>query len=177
MSWLSELKWSNTDERIMQMVAGDEELDESVVSTYDRKQGFLYKIAQKIQSGTLPDASEASDGDVLTIDDGEPAWAAPSGGGGGGLVVHRTQGAVGGEDAYILDKTAAEIIAAAKTGYVVLDAYTEAADGNAVMPLSAVFYGTRENALVFSFGVTHTEGEFLATAPTESDYPYKIQPK
>lgn len=36
-------------------------------------------------SGGLPDYSEANDGDVLSIEDGEPAWAAP--GGASGLCV------------------------------------------------------------------------------------------
>ena len=81
MSWLSELKWSNRREHLYAMIAGEAELDETVPSTYDRKQGFLYKIAQKIQGGSLPDASEASEGDVLTIDDGEPVWAAGGGSG------------------------------------------------------------------------------------------------
>ena len=48
MSWLSELRWSNRLEHLYAMIAGDAELDETVPSTYDRKQGFLYKIAQKI---------------------------------------------------------------------------------------------------------------------------------
>lgn len=76
MSWLSELKWSNRLEHIVAMIAGDEELDETVVSVGDRKQGFLFHIAQKVQ-GTigLPDASEANDGDILALDDdGDPAW-------------------------------------------------------------------------------------------------------
>lgn len=34
------------------------------------------------QAIELPDISGASDGDVLTLDNGEPTWAAPSGGGG-----------------------------------------------------------------------------------------------
>lgn len=48
MSWLSELNWSNRLEHLYAMIAGEAELDETVPSTYDRKQGFLYKIAQKI---------------------------------------------------------------------------------------------------------------------------------
>lgn len=35
------------------------------------------------QAIELPDTTGASDGDVLTLDNGEPTWAAPSGGGGG----------------------------------------------------------------------------------------------
>lgn len=50
MSWLSELKWSNRDEHLDAMLTGDAELDESVVSTYDRPQGFKFKLAQKIAS-------------------------------------------------------------------------------------------------------------------------------
>lgn len=41
-----------------------------------------------VASGGLPDASEASVGDVLTLDeDKAPAWSAPSGGGGGLLIL------------------------------------------------------------------------------------------
>lgn len=55
------------------------------------------------QAIELPDTTGASDGDVLTLDNGEPTWAAPSG---GGLVVNviTTGGAV------TLDKTYAEIV-------------------------------------------------------------------
>lgn len=112
MSWLSELKWSNRLEHLYAMIAGEEELDESVPSTYDRKQGFLFHIAEKIQGGTLPDASEASDGDVLTIADGDPAWAAPSGGGGQFLVTITPTG----EDSGTSDKSYSEIAAAAEAG-------------------------------------------------------------
>lgn len=59
--------------------------------------GFLYDegdelITRKEDAGGLPDTSEASAGDVLSLDeDKEPVWSAPSGGGGvkiyqGGLI-------------------------------------------------------------------------------------------
>lgn len=58
-------------------------------------------------SGGLPDYSEANDGDVLAIENGEPAWAAP--GGGGGAVIITDNGTQ-------LDKTYAEIYALVKSG-------------------------------------------------------------
>ena len=80
MSWLSELTWSNRLEHLYAMIAGDAELDETVPSTYDRKQGFLYKIAEKIASLTgasLPEIEESDVGKALGVDaDGEQAWAA-----------------------------------------------------------------------------------------------------
>lgn len=47
---------------------------------------FIYggKIYNVVPSG-LPDSSEASQGDVLTIGSSGPEWDAPSGGGGGGV--------------------------------------------------------------------------------------------
>lgn len=51
--------------------------------------GFLYDngdelITRKEDVGGLPDTSEASAGDILSLDeDKEPVWSAPSGGGGG----------------------------------------------------------------------------------------------
>ena len=80
MSWLSDLKPSTRLEHLWAMIAGGEELDESVPSTYDRRQGFLYKIAEKIQGTTgLPEVGDdTADGSVLTIVDGEPTWVDPN---------------------------------------------------------------------------------------------------
>ena len=80
MSWLSELKWSNRLEHLYAMIAGEEELDATVPSTYDRRQGFLYHIAEKIQGTTgLPEVGDdTADGSVLTIVDGEPTWVDPN---------------------------------------------------------------------------------------------------
>lgn len=60
--------------------------------------------------GGLPDYSEASDGDVLSIDSGEPAWKP-----GGALVV-----TFGGGEGLTPDKTTAEIAAAASSGQLVV---------------------------------------------------------
>jgi hypothetical protein len=105
MSWLSDflstLKPSSREEHFWAKIAGEEELENDTIPS-SREEGFMYKIAQKIQGGSLPDASEASEGDVLTIDDGEPVWAAGGGGSGGGvLMVTDTNGT--------LDKTMGEI--------------------------------------------------------------------
>lgn len=59
---------------------------------------LLSDIAGGGGSGGLPDYSEANDGDVLSIENGEPAWAAP---GSGILVCTDTEG--------VLDKTWQEI--------------------------------------------------------------------
>ena len=68
-----------------------------------------------VQSGGgLPDYSEASDGDVLPIESGAPAWVTPSGGG-GSLVV-----TFGGGEGLTPDKTTAEIAAAASSGQLVV---------------------------------------------------------
>ena len=132
MSWLSELKWSNRLEHLYAMIAGEEELDESVPSTYDRKQGFLYHIAEKIQGGTLPDASEASDGDVLTIDDGAPTWAA--GGGGGSVVATFTveQDPKDNSEIWSCDKTYAELKEAYDAGATLIAQYTATFGGQSI---------------------------------------------
>lgn len=62
----------------------------------------------------LPDYSEASEGDVLSIDsNGDPAWAPPSGGGGNVLVVETTNSSGTYSDA---TATSTEIYAAADAG-------------------------------------------------------------
>ena len=68
-----------------------------------------------VSGSSLPDYSEASDGDVLAIEDGAPAWTTPSGGGGGVLVV-----TFGGDYGLTPDKTTAEIAAAASAGQLVV---------------------------------------------------------
>ena len=92
MSWLSELRWSNRLEHLYAMIAGDAELDETVPSTYDRKQGFLYKIAEKI--------AELSEG----------------GGSGGGSAVYATFTVDKGT--WSCDKTYAELKAAYDSGSI-----------------------------------------------------------
>ena len=69
-------------------------------------------------ASSLPDYSEASEGDVLSIDsDGEPSWALPSGG--GSFVV-----TFGGSSGVTPDKTNAEIAAAASAGQLVVFNWT-----------------------------------------------------
>ena len=97
---------------------------------------FIYggKIYNVVPSG-LPDSSEASQGDVLTIGSSGPEWDAPSG---GALVLTRTNtGAVTGA-------TAAEIRAAAAAGTPLYIRW-----GNALYP--AVYtYDEEENNIVES---------------------------
>lgn len=63
---------------------------------------FIYggKIYNVVPSG-LPDSSEASQGDVLTIGSSGPEWDAPSGGGGGTEILYLIDG---GGDIYINTK-------------------------------------------------------------------------
>lgn len=83
-------------------------------------QGYLYDegndlITRKESSGGLPDPSEASAGDVLSLDeDKEPVWSAPSGGGGGGVIIleydNTKQVITEGDNVYVpLSHTSAEI--------------------------------------------------------------------
>lgn len=68
----------------------------------------------------LPDYSEASDGDVLSIEDGAPAWKEPSGGGGGVFLVTITASGSAPNFSYSADKTFAEIVEAASGGTPIL---------------------------------------------------------
>lgn len=92
--------------------------------------GFLYDegdelITRKEDVGGLPDTSEASAGDVLSLDsDKEPVWSAPSGGGGGGGVIftidveHPIEAEIGGQTMtlYKTNKTWAEFYGAFTSG-------------------------------------------------------------
>lgn len=74
---------------------------------------FIYggKIYNVVPSG-LPDSSEASQGDVLTVGSSGPEWDTPSGGGGDALYVKMTKkGTI-----YTCDKTYSEISAAYAAG-------------------------------------------------------------
>ena len=135
MSWLSELKWSNRDEHIDAMLTGDAELDESVVSTYDRPQGFKFKLAQRLAAGLLPTVGANDKGKTLQTNEttGAPEWSEASGGGGVTVVTVTKQNseAKGGDTkaqpifTYVADKTVAEIQAAALTGSVVFQVVKE----------------------------------------------------
>lgn len=96
---------------------------------------FIYggKIYNVVPSG-LPDSSEASQGDVLTIGSSGPEWDAPSGGG-DVFVVTLTE-----VEGYLWqsDKTASEIVNAAKADKLVL--VTCAIDGVAYCGAAKVDY-------------------------------------
>lgn len=92
-------------------IAGDEITPKPPVTRLDKN---LNKIAENGGGSSLPDYSEASDGDVLAIDNGAPAWKEPSGGG-DMFVVKITDDGAGGVSA---DKTYAEIVAADAAGKV-----------------------------------------------------------
>lgn len=94
--------------------------------------------------GGLPDYSEASEGDVLSIDsNGDPAWAASSGGGGGGVVMVTTTSANGStwtnanltavDIANALEQGQLPVLHATIGGSVVMLAYfTNFQDGGAI---------------------------------------------
>lgn len=121
MSWLSELVWSNRDEHIDAMLTGDAELDESVVSTYDRPQGFKFKLAQRLAAGLLPTVGENDKGKTLQTNEttGAPEWSAASGGGGGVMYATFTED----NGTWSCDKTYAELKAAYDAGSVVIAVY------------------------------------------------------
>lgn len=61
--------------------------DEPAPTPQTREEFLLKEIADN-KGGGLPDYSEASEGDVLSIDsNGDPAWAPPSGGGNNIVIV------------------------------------------------------------------------------------------
>ena len=82
-------------------------ISDDVVQALDNV-AFLYggKV-YGVSGSSLPDYSEASDGDVLSIDNGTPAWTTPSGGGGSGDVLNVTITKKG--NTLTADKTYAEI--------------------------------------------------------------------
>ena len=87
----------------------------------DDYQGEKWELAKSSGGGSgsdLPDYSEASDGDVLSIEDGEPAWKELSGGGGGVFIVTISveYDEETGTMAFSADKTFAEIDAAHEAG-------------------------------------------------------------
>lgn len=84
-------------------------------------------VAPSGGGGGLPDYSEASDGDVLAIEDGAPAWKEPSGGG-GALILTRGNGNV------VTGATAAEIRAAAAAGTPLYIKY-----GNEMRPAAFIY--------------------------------------
>lgn len=132
---------------------------------------------QSIAGDKLPPVGPDDKGKVLTTNEttGAPEWAEASGGGGGdsggALVVHATASDDGyGNPIYTLDKTAGEIIAAARAGYVVLDNYTGLVEGSACMPLVTAFADSKEGKIRVIFGMSKG-GTFNGLAPTENDYP------
>lgn len=56
--------------------------EDPIPAPLTRMEQSLLEIAENKDEAALPDYSEASDGDVLSIEDGAPAWKEPSGGGG-----------------------------------------------------------------------------------------------
>ena len=120
---------------------------------------LLSDIAGGGSGGGLPDYSEANDGDVLTIDNGEPAWAAPGGGSSNILLVTNDDG--------VLDKTWQEIYDAMDSSVLCV----------AVLKLSS------ESSVNITFNLIQTvlleEGSYklffddgsLFIASTANDYP------
>ena len=115
MSWLSELTWSNRDEHIDAMLTGDAELDESVVSTYDRPQGFKFKLAQRLAAGLLPTVGATDKGKTLQTNEttGAPEWAEASG---GGMRVYEVSNGAIEPNLAIMDLAGAILVEEGKSG-------------------------------------------------------------
>ena len=89
----------------------------------------------------------------------------------GTLVVHATATDDGyGNTIYTLDKTAAEIIAAARVGYVVLDMYDGFEEPSSVLPLNTAWFDSKGNIFYFRFG-DGGGSSLTAGASTGNDYP------
>jgi hypothetical protein len=115
---------------------------------------FLYGGKAIVPSGGgLPDYSEASDGDVLGIENGAPAWITPSGGGGGYLLL--TVGALGA----VSGATPDEVRAAATEGKPIFIQW-----GSAVRP-AAVEGLSGKSGYVRMWGVTVNSDPMTGDAP------------
>ena len=120
MSWLSDflsaLKPSSREEHFWAKIAGEEELENEYIPSA-REEGFLYKIAEKIQ-GMIPAVGTNDKGKYLKTNDSTGAleWA-EGGGGGGAFVVNVT---LTSATAGTADKSASEIHAAAEVGNIVM---------------------------------------------------------
>lgn len=89
-------------------------ISDDVVQALDNVTFIYGGKVYAVSGSSLPDYSQASDGDVLGIESGVPGWVTPSGGG-GALVV-----TFGGSYGLTPDKTNAEIAAAASAGQLVV---------------------------------------------------------
>lgn len=121
----------------------------------------LNKIEQGIvdaeQSGSsLPDYSEANNGDVLTINNGKPEWLT---GGGGAIVAYVSFDEA--ENYYKLDKTAGELKAAVLDGkYMQIEYHLgeDFYDGIYVWPVCNCYFDADEPP-VFVFGILKEGGQ------------------
>lgn len=116
--------------------------------------------------GGLPDYSEASEGDVLSIDsNGDPAWTPPSGGGGGAFYVTITAlpNPETGDTSIISDKTYAEIDAAMTAGTPVI---AKMVSEGFFAPMLAQKMGTTIAFLMLGFAPTGQSSMLMAAVIT-----------
>lgn len=108
-------------------------------------------------SGGLPDYSEANDGDVLEIENGEPAWAAP----GWILICTETNGA--------LDKTWQEIYDAMNSSVLCVSCTK---DENDVEGFVSITFNIIQDVILQegSYSLHLSDGS-LFIASTANDYP------
>lgn len=108
-------------------------------------------------SGGLPDYSEANDGDVLAIENGEPTWAAP----GGRVLVANVD-----PQTYTLDKTWAEIDAAPFAVAKINDG-----TNNLTMPVLSTNSASSNSFKVFCFYLEAQSSVMVFEATSEDGYP------
>lgn len=161
--------------RVIEAVAAiAEKLGATVTSTGNRLADNLEAISKSDIGGSgLPDPSEATAGDVLTVVDGAWAPAAPSGG--GPLVVNVDYEYHETYETYTCDKTFAEIYAAGSAGSAV---FVYKIFGSDCMDYVLHMYTNGQNDNFIFVGTFRDDGNGYIVfktlqydAMTENDYP------
>ena len=112
--------------------------EDPIPAPLTRMEQSLLEIAENKDEAALPDYSEASDGDVLSIEDGAPAWKEPSGGGALYVTITALPDPETGElTDTTCDKTYAEIEAALTAGTPVIGKFVTEGIFAPMMPMTS----------------------------------------
>lgn len=145
------------------------EVDEA--GTYKAPAGQAFNPVKVSGGGGLPEVTDADNGDVLTVVEGEWAKAAPSGG--GVTAVEMTYDS--GEDAYMLGMKAGELYAALGTSHFATAYEDTSEEGDSTMDVYVLTSYALTSGGIYAF---HFRGfdniAFYAT--NANDYPSTTAP-